>query len=137
MAYWLLKTEPSTYSLSDLLNDRSTLWTGVRNYQARNHLRAMARGDGVVIFHTGTQKCAVGLAKVLANPVDDPTAPGEDWVAVDIGSAKAFSTPVSLATIKSSPAFSSMAMLKLSRLSVSPVTAKEWAALLRLAKTTA
>ena len=134
-AHWLFKSEPSEYSFARLVDERRTLWTGIRNYSARLHLRAAKPGDLVLFFHTGAEKAVVGVAKVLGGPVEDPTAPGEDWTSVELGPVKALAAPVALAALKASPALRAMPMLKMGRLSVSPVSAAEFAAVLKLGKT--
>ena len=135
MPTWLLKSEPSEYSFDRLLADEKTLWTGVRNFAARNHLRAMKKGDVALFFHTVDEKALVGIARVSSAPGPDPTARGEDWTAVEVRPVKKLTEPVPLARIKATPALASLAMVKQGRLSVSPVSEPELAALLALAKT--
>ncbi len=135
MAYWHLKSEPLTYSFSQLQKEKRTEWTGVRNYQARLALRAMKPGDTAIFFHTGDEKTAVGIAKILTGPEADPTAKGEDWTKVDIGPVKPLAVPVTLAQLKKTAALKKMALVTSSRLSVGPVTAAEMKAVLALAKT--
>lgn len=135
MAGWILKTEPSTYSFAQLQADGRTAWTGIRNYAARNHLRAMKVGDLCLIFHTGDEKALVGLAKVVAAASEDPTAAGEDWSKVDLAPVKPLAAPVTLATIKATRALAALPLVKQGRLSVSPVGDAEWKVLLGLAKT--
>ncbi|MBX7112876.1 MAG: EVE domain-containing protein [Myxococcaceae bacterium] len=135
MAYWHLKSEPSTYSFAQLQKEKRTEWTGVRNYQARLNLRAMKPGDTAIFFHTGDEKMAVGIAKILTGPEADPTAKGEDWTKVDIAAVKALAVPVPLAQLKKTAALKKMALVTSSRLSVGPVTPAEMKAVLALAKT--
>lgn len=135
MTAWILKSEPSAYSFEQLVADGKTAWTGVRNFQARNHLRAMKKGDIALFFHTGDERALVGVARIASAPGPDPTAPGEDWTSVDVTPLRKLAEPVPLARIKSTPALASLAMIKQSRLSVSPVTEAELKALLALGKT--
>ncbi len=134
MACWLLKTEPGAYSFGDLERDGRTSWDGVRNYQARNNLRAMKKGDRCILYHSVGPKEAVGIAKVVRTAYPDPTVEDERWVAVDIELEQRLPRPVSLSEMKAHSVLSHMAFVKQSRLSVSPVTAKELKALLALAK---
>ncbi len=136
MPFWIVKSEPSTYSYSQLESEGRTEWTGIRNFAARNHLRAMKKGDLALFFHTGDEKAVVGVAKVVAEATADPTAPkGEDWSKVDLAPVKAFVEPVPLSTLKATKALAEMVMLKQSRLSVSPVTKAELAVIAKLGKT--
>src|SRR5690348_18355825 len=101
MAYWIVKSEPEEYSFEQLKADKRTLWTGIRNFVARNNLRAMKSGDLALFFHTGKVKAVVGIAKVASPAQRDPTGPGdEDWVAVELAPVKALSEPVPLSTLK-------------------------------------
>jgi len=136
MAIWLLKSEPGEYSFATLTRDGQTTWTGIRNFQARNNLRAMKAGELALFFHTGDEKAVVGVAKIAGAAKPDPTAPkGEDWSAVDVAPVQALAVPVTLATIKATAALKDMALVKQGRLSVSPVTKEELAAVLKLGKT--
>lgn len=126
MMYWLLKTEPSTYSWDDLVHDGTTSWTGVRNFQARNHLRAMNVGDQVFVYHSVNERSIRGIATVTRAAYPDPTATEGDWVAVDIRADRAADVPLSLNDIKNIPALKTMVLVKNSRLSVQPVTDDEW-----------
>ena len=130
--HWLLKTEPSEYAYADLERDRRVPWTGIRNYLARNHLRAMRQGDLALVFHTGAEKAVAGIARVLSAPGPDPTAPGEDWASVELGPERPLA-PVPLAALKASKALRDLPMLKQGRLSVSPVTAEQFATIVALA----
>lgn len=134
MAFWLLKTEPGAYSFEDLERDGGTSWDGVRNYQARNNLRAMKKGDRCILYHSVGPKEAVGVAKVVRTAYPDPTADDDRWVAVDIEPEQRFARPVSLSEMKTHSVLSGMALIRQSRLSVSPVTAQEYKALLAIAK---
>ena len=133
--HWLVKSEPESYSWADLVKDRQSAWTGVRNYQARNNLRAMKKGDLVVFYHSVSDKQAVGLARVTKEAYPDPTAKEGDWSAVEIAPFKALAKPVSLDTIKADKALSEMLLVRNSRISVSPVTDAQFARLMALAET--
>ena len=132
--FWLVKQEPSAYSWADFVADGKTQWTGVRNYTARNNLRAMRKGDAVFFYHSVVGKEVVGIARVLREAYPDPTAKEADWSAVDLAPEKALSRPVTLDEIKGNPKLKAMALLRLSRLSVQPVTSSEFQEILRLAK---
>jgi predicted RNA-binding protein with PUA-like domain len=126
MAYWLAKTEPATYSWSDLVRDHKTSWTGVRNFQARNNLRAMQVGDEVFVYHSGDEKAIVGIAKVVRAAYPDTTAKEGDWSTVDLAAVKPLKTPISLAEIKKNAHLKKMVLVQNSRLSVQPVSNAEW-----------
>ena len=133
--FWLVKTEPEAYSWAMLVKDGRTSWTGVRNFAARNNLRAMKKGDGVFFYHSVTDKQAVGLARVEKEAYPDPTATEGDWSCVDLAPLKPLARPVSLDTIKTDPVLKEMVLVRRSRLSVSPVTPDQAARLLKLAQT--
>jgi predicted RNA-binding protein with PUA-like domain len=133
MNSWLLKSEPSDYSFADLVADGRTTWTGVRNFEARNHLRAMRPGDLAFFFHTGKEKAVVGVAKVTRGPMPDPTAPGEDWASVELEAVEPLS-PVPLGVLKATRALKGMALVRRGRLSVTPVTRAEWSTVVKLSK---
>lgn len=125
--YWLVKQEPDSYPWSQFAADRKTDWTGVRNFQARNNLKAMRKGDAVLFYASGGPKEVVGLAEVSKAAFPDPTAEaGEDWVAVELKAGKALAKPVTLTQIKAEPALKAMALIRHTRLSVMPVTKKEY-----------
>jgi predicted RNA-binding protein with PUA-like domain len=124
MNYWLMKTEPGTYSWDDLVKDKKTAWDGVRNFQARNNLKAMKKGDAVLIYHSGDDKAVIGTAKILKEGYPDPKEP--DWVLVDVSADKPLKKPVTLAQIKSDKRLSNMTLVKASRLSVQPVRKEEF-----------
>lgn len=128
--HWLVKQEPSTYAWERFVADGKTDWTGVRNYQARNHLRAMQAGDDVLYYHSVTGKAVVGLATVSREAFPDPTDPA--WVAVELVPVRAIDPPVTLARIKAEPRLSDLALLRQSRLSVMPLTRPEFDLILRL-----
>lgn len=130
--HWLVKSEPETYSWTDFQRERSTAWTGVRNYSARLNLLAMREGDRVLFYESVSTKAVIGTARVTRTAFPDATAPGENWVAVQLECEAALSTPVTLAQVKAEPALKGMALLRLSRLSVQPVTAAEYARVVRL-----
>ncbi len=130
--YWLVKQEPSAYSWSDFVADGLTSWTGVRNYTARNNLRAMRKGDEVLFYHSVTEKAVVGVAKVIREAYPDPTAKEGNWSAVDLVPQNALQRPVTLDEIKRAPALKEIALLRLSRLSVQPLSSAEFRGILRL-----
>lgn len=123
--YWLVKQEPEAYSWSTFVRDGSTAWTGVRNFQARNNLRSMKKGDLVFYYHSVSEKQIVGLAKVAKEAYLDPTADEGDWSAVDLQPLKPLKTPVDLEQIKSDAVLKEMKLVRNSRLSVTPVSEKE------------
>jgi predicted RNA-binding protein with PUA-like domain len=135
MNYWLVKSEPAAYAWSQLVQDGKTAWTGVRNFQARNHLRAMKKGDLVGFYHSVSDKQVVGLARVAQEFYPDPTAADGDWSGVDLEPVKPLKNPVPLETIKADPILKGMKLVKQSRLSVTPLTPAEFARLLELAGT--
>jgi predicted RNA-binding protein with PUA-like domain len=137
MNYWLVKQEPDSYSWTDFVREGRAAWTGVRNYQARNNLRAMGTGDLVFFYHSGDEKQIVGLARVAKPAYPDPTAEEGDWVAVDLTPIKPLTKPVSLAAIKCDPLLKNLPLVKNSRLSVSPVPQPQFDRLLALSQTTA
>src|SRR4051812_9228034 len=119
MNYWLVKTEPETFSWDDLVRDNKTVWDGVRNFQARTHLKAMKNGDTVFFYHTGDEKAIVGIASVTKAAYPEPADP--DWVAVDLAPKKKLKKAVTLAQIKSDKRLSDMVLVRAARLSVQPV----------------
>ena len=126
MAYWLVKSEPFTYSWDQLVKDKQTFWDGVRNYAARNNLKAMKKGDEVLFYHSNEGLEIVGIAKVVKEHYPDPTADDDTWVVVNIKPYKKLPKPVSLVQIKLDKRLADMALVRLGRLSVQPVTEKEW-----------
>jgi len=135
MNYWLVKSEPETYSWDDLKQDGKTAWTGVRNFQARNNLRAMKAGDRVLFYHSGETKELVGVAKVVKAAYPDPTAKEGDWVCVDLAPVKALANTVTLVVVKSDKQLKAMVLVQNSRLSVQPVTTEQFNRVLELAAT--
>lgn len=133
--HWLVKSEPSTYSWNDLVRDKRTRWDGVRNFEARNNLRAMKKGDLVLFYHSGEGKEIVGVAKVVAESYPDPTAKDGDWSVVDLAPEKALAQPVTLADLKADKALASMAVVRKGRISVTPVRPDELARILDMAQT--
>ena len=130
--YWLVKSEPDAYAWADLVRDRRTAWTGVRNYQARIHLNAMRRGDRVFFYESVTTKAVVGIAEVTKPAFPDTTADEPSWVAVELKAVKPLARPITLAEIKGDPAFAAIALLRQSRLSVMPLTPAEFARIAKL-----
>lgn len=125
-SYWMVKQEPETYSWDDLVKDGETDWTGVRNYQARNNLRAMKAGDRVLFYHSGKEKAVVGTAEVTKAAYADPTADDEQWVAVDLKPVKRLKNPVPLAAIRYDKRLSELPLIRQSQLSVMPLTKDEF-----------
>ena len=124
--HWLIKSEPSTYSFEQLVADGRTVWDGVRNFEARNNLRAMREGDLCLYYHSNEGKAVVGIAKVVREAYADPR--DAEWAAVDVAPVRALSTEVTLAAMRDDPALENMAMLRRPRLSVTPVTPDEFEA---------
>jgi predicted RNA-binding protein with PUA-like domain len=133
MAYWLVKSEPFKYSWDQFIKDKQTFWDGVRNYAARNNLRSMRIGDRVLWYHSNEGLEIVGIAEVIKEHYQDPTTSEEAWVVVDLKPVKKLTNPVSLAQVKAEKRLSQMALIKLGRLSVQPVTEQEWKVVMELA----
>ena len=133
MAYWLVKSEPGVYSWDRLVADKQTVWSGVRNYAARLHLRNMKVGDTAFFYHSNEGTAIVGIAGIVKEAYQDPTTDDERWVAVDIAPMRKLSQAVSLDQIKKDKRLGQMALVRISRLSVQPVTENEWQAVLQLA----
>ncbi len=127
MALWLFKVEPDCYSFADLTRDKKTTWDGVANAAAQKNLRAVAKGDRVLFYHTGDEKAVVGVMEVTAGPTPDPADEAGKRVVVAVKPLRALATPVTLAAIKADPAFAGWDLIRLPRLSVMPVTAEQWA----------
>jgi predicted RNA-binding protein with PUA-like domain len=132
MNFWLMKTEPGTYSWSDLVRDKKTRWDGVRNFQARNNIRAMRPGDLALFYHSGSDKSIHGVSRVTSQPYADPTAKGEDWSVVDVEPAFSLRQPVTLQEIKQDDALRDMILVRQSRLSVQPVQKSEFDRIVRM-----
>jgi predicted RNA-binding protein with PUA-like domain len=123
---WLIKEEPTHYSFDDLMRDGQTGWTGVRNPLAQKHLQSMRKGDRIFFYHTGNEKAVVGVAKAASAPYADPADKSGKLFAVDVAAVKKLPAPVTLASIKADKAFASFPLVRISRLSVMPVTDDEW-----------
>jgi predicted RNA-binding protein with PUA-like domain len=124
--YWLVKSEPGAYSWSDLVKEKKTSWTGVRNFKARNNLRSMRVGDEVLFYHSVTDKAVVGIAKVVRAAYPDPTAKEGDWSTVDLAPVKPLRNPVTLGWIKVRRSLRNISLIRQSRLSVHALTAAEF-----------
>jgi predicted RNA-binding protein with PUA-like domain len=133
MAYWLIKSEPVKYSWEQFEKDGETFWDGVRNYAARIHLRAMKKGDLVFFYHSNEGTEIVGIAKVSREAYQDPTTTDEAWVAVNFKPFKKLKKPVTLLQVKADKRLADMALVRLGRLSVQPVTDKEWEIVMEMA----
>lgn len=134
MNYWLIKSEPNTYSYSDLEEKGKDYWDGVRNYAARNHMKAMKKGDLAFFYHSVNEKQIVGIAECLTEFYQDPTTDDDRWVVVDFAPKQKLKKPVSLEEIKKEPALAEMILLKISRLSVQPVTKKEFDHIMKMSE---
>lgn len=134
--YWLVKSEPFVFSFADLERDGRAMWDGVRNYTARNNLRAMRNGDLVLFYHSNEGLEVVGIAKVIKEAYPDPTAEKGDWSAVDLAPVKRLTIPVPLSLIKATPALQEIGLVRQGRLSVMPLHPREFECLLQLASTT-
>lgn len=134
MNHWLVKQEPESYAWETFVADQRTRWDGVRNYQARNNLRAMAKGDAVLFYASADSKSVIGVAKVVRAAYADPTASPDDgdWSAVDLAPVSALKQPVTLATIKATPALKDVPLIRHTRLSVMPLTAAAFATIVKL-----
>jgi predicted RNA-binding protein with PUA-like domain len=133
MNYWLLKGDPEEYSFDDLMKDGSAVWDGVTNNLALQNLRKMKKGDTILVYHTGDEKALVGLATATSNPYPDPKADNEKLVVIDIKPKKRLKRPVTLSEIKALPEFAEFQLVRLSRLSVMPVSVDEYKRLAELA----
>jgi len=133
MAYWLIKSEPFKYSWDQFVKDKKTFWDGVRNYAARNNLRAMKKGDELFFYHSNEGLEIVGIAKVVKESYQDPTTDEDAWVVVDVTPVRKLKRPVTLAQIKADKRLVNMDLLRLGRLSVGKVTEAEWKVVLELA----
>lgn len=133
MNYWLAKSEPSVYNIDDLQKDKTTTWDGVRNYAARLHLRAMKKNDLVLFYHSNEGMAITGIAEVATEAYQDPTTSDERWVAVDLKFYKKFKRPIPLSEIKKVKNLGEMALIRISRLSVQPVSLKEWEIIMQMA----
>ncbi|MFZ7115640.1 MAG: EVE domain-containing protein [Bacteroidota bacterium] len=129
---WLIKSDPEEYGWNELLKEKSVSWDGVRNYAARNHLRAMKKGDDVLFYHSGKESAVVATAKVLKEFYKDPTAEDETWSSVEISAGHPFKKTVPLSLIKTEKKLKDMLLIKISRLSVMPVTQEEFERILEM-----
>ena len=136
MAYWLIKSEPFKYSWQKFQEDGRTFWDGVRNYQARNNLKSMKEGDLLLWYHSNEGMEIVGIAKLVKEAYQDPTTEDANWVVVDVTPYKKLTKPVSLVQVKSDPRLTQMALVRLGRLSVQPVTNDELDIIMQLSETT-
>ena len=126
MNYWLIKTEPGTYSWEDLKKDKSTFWDGVRNYQARNNMKEMKKGDLALYYHSVNEKSVVGVAKIVKETYQDPTTDDDRWVVVDVAPEMDLKRSVHLSEIKADKRLENMVLVRNSRLSVQPVRKEEF-----------
>lgn len=133
MAHWLVKSEPDKYSWDQFVNDKVTYWDGVRNYAARNNLRAMKKGDEVLYYHSNEGMEIVGIAEVVKESYQDPTTEEVAWLVVDLKPVRRLKNPVSLAQMKSDPRLADMDLVRLGRLSVGAVKDSEWEVVMELA----
>jgi predicted RNA-binding protein with PUA-like domain len=133
MAHWLIKSEPDAYSWEQLEKDNETCWSGVRNYAARGHLKNMKKGDEVFFYHSNVGTDIVGIAKVVKEHYQDPTTDDDRWVAVDLKPHKKLKKSVTLEAIKKDKGLANMALVRIGRLSVQPVTDKEWSVIMAMA----
>ena len=133
MAHWLVKSEPSAYSWDQLEKDKQTVWDGIRSYAARNHLRSMKNGDEVLFYHSNQGLEIVGIAKVKKEAFHDPSTEEDAWVAIELQPHKKLKKPVNMEQIKKDKRLKDMALVRIGRLSVQPVTEKEWNAIMELA----
>ena len=132
MAHWLVKSEPASYSWEQLVKDKKTRWDGIRSYASRIHLKAMKKEDDVLFYHSNEGLAIVGIARVAKENYPDPTADDDAWVAVDLKPFKKLKIPVSLETIKKDKRLADMALVRIGRLSVQPVTEAEWSVIMQL-----
>lgn len=134
MKYWLMKSEPDVFSYDDLVRKGKEHWDGVRNYTARNNMRAMKKGDKALFYHSNIDKAVVGIMQIVQEAYQDPTTTEEQWVCVDVAPVEKLKHPVSLAAIKANPKLAEMKIIKQSRLSVTDVTKQEFDEILRMGK---
>jgi predicted RNA-binding protein with PUA-like domain len=132
MNYWLVKTEPDTYSWDNLVKDKTAVWDGIRNFQARTNLKAMKKGDTVLVYHTGDEKAVIGIGKITKEFFPDPK--DNAWVAVELSAGKKLKKPVTLAQVKADKRLSSMALVRVARLSVQPVKESEFDTIVQLSE---
>ncbi len=133
MAYWLVKSEPSVYSWEQFVKEKQTVWSGIRNYAARLHMRNMKKGDEVFFYHSNEGTNIVGIAKVIKEAYQDPTTDDERWEAVDLKPVRKLKSSVALGQIKEDKRLANMALVRIGRLSLQPVTEKEWDIVMEMA----
>ncbi|MCB9222060.1 MAG: EVE domain-containing protein [Ignavibacteria bacterium] len=134
MNYWLIKSEPHTYSFAQMKSDKKTMWDGVRNYQARNFMREMRKGDIALFYHSGKDRQVVGEVEIVKEFYQDPTTEDTNWVVVDVKYKRTLTNPVNLADIKSKKELSEMHLVRNSRLSVSSVSKKEYESIIKMSE---
>ena len=134
MALWLMKEEPENYSFDRLEQDRKTVWAGVKNPLAQKHLRSIRKGDRIFYYHTGKEKAVVGIAKAISDAYPDPAHASDRFYVVDVAPEKKLATPVTLSSIKADSFFSTFPLVRMSRLSVMPVTNAEWSAIEKMSR---
>lgn len=134
MNYWLIKSEPHTYSFAQMKSDKKTMWDGVRNYQARNFMKEMRKGDIALFYHSGKDRQVVGEVEIVKEFYQDPTTEDTNWVVVDVKYKRILTNPVNLADIKSKKELSEMHLVRNSRLSVSSVSKKEYDSIIRMSE---
>jgi len=134
MNHWLVKTEPDVYSWDQFVKDKKTFWDGVRNYEARNNMQAMEKGDLVLFYHTGDERQVVGIAKVVKGAYQDPTTDESAWVCVDLAPVKPLTNPVTLTQVKNTSSLQEMGLVKKGRISVIAVTKKEFDTIVKMAE---
>ena len=132
MNHWIAKQEPTSYSWDDFVRDGGTAWEGVRNYEARNNLAKMAKGDQVFFYHSGKEKAVVGIAQVVRSAYQDPTSDEERWVAVDLNPVKSLAAPVTLQAIKGVSSLKDIALLRNARISVTPLSKEAFQTILSM-----
>lgn len=132
MAYWLVKSEPEVYSWDTFVNDKTTFWDGVRNFQARNNLKAMRKGDTVLFYHSNEERQIMGRCNVVKEAYQDPTTEDPAWVVVDLKAGKKLKKPVTLVQVKQTPELATIALIRQSRLSVMPLTDDEFTLIVAL-----
>lgn len=132
MNYWLVKSDPETYGWKELVKDKKTDWTGVRNYAARLHLRAMKKGDEVLFYHSNDEKAVVGIAKVTKEFFSDPTTGDDAWIAVELAVLKPLKNMVTLSEMKTRKELANIGLIKIGRLSVMPLKSEEYKLIVKL-----
>jgi predicted RNA-binding protein with PUA-like domain len=132
MAYWLIKSEPEVYSWDQFMKDKQTRWDGIRNYAARNYLKSMKKGDSLFFYHSNQGTEIVGIAEVIKEAYPDPASPDPAWFAIDVKPLKKMARPVTLDQIKKEKKLAGMALVRISRLSVQPVTDEEWQVIMKM-----